>query len=82
MVFIPIAFSPCGLFQSQFFSGYTVTGTEGSEKSSSYPESEVIDLESDNGGDCNRWTEFPYEVYGGTGALFNVESAKGTEGIF
>ena len=48
----------------------------------SYPESEVIELESDTGGDCHGWTEFPYEAYGGTGALFNIESTKGTEGTF
>ena len=46
----------------------------------SYPESEVIDLESDTGGDCHGWTEFPYGLFGGTGALFNTESTRGTEG--
>lgn len=48
----------------------------------SYPESEVIELESDTDGDCHSWTEFPYGTYGGTGALFNIESTKGTEGTF
>ena len=48
----------------------------------SYPESEVIELESDTGGDCHGWTEFPYEVYGGTGDLFDIESTKGNEGTF
>ena len=48
-----------------------------------FPESEVIDLESDTGGDCNHWTNFPnYVVLGGTGALFDIESAKETEGTF
>ena len=38
-----------------------------------FPESEVIDLESDTGGDCNHWTNFPnYVVFGGTGALFDI----------
>ena len=54
----------------------------GSVNSVDYPESEVIDLESDTGGDCHGWTEFPYGLFGGTGALFNTESTKGTEGTF
>ena len=45
-----------------------------------YPGSEVIDL--DLGLDCKGWTDFPIEVYASTGALFNIESAKGTEGTF
>ena len=48
----------------------------------SYPESEVIELESDTVDDCHGWTEFPYEVYGGTGDLFDIESTKGNEGTF
>ena len=48
-----------------------------------FPESEVIDLESDTGGDCNHWTNFPnYVVFGGTGALFDIESANETQGTF
>ena len=43
-----------------------------------YPESEVVDLDLDL--DCKGWTEFPIEVYMSTGALFNIESAKGTKG--
>ena len=43
-----------------------------------YPESEVIDLDLDL--DCKGWTDFPIEVYASTGALFDIESAKGTEG--
>ena len=54
----------------------------GSVNSVDYPESEVIDLESDTGGDFHGWTEFPYGLFGGTGALFNTESTKGTEGTF
>ena len=54
----------------------------GSVNSVDYPESEVIDLEIDTGGDCHGWTEFPYGLFGGTGALFNTESTKGTEGTF
>ena len=54
----------------------------GSVNSVDYPESEVIDLESDTGGDFYGWTEFPYGLFGGTGALFNTESTKGTEGTF
>ena len=45
-----------------------------------YPESEVIDLDLDL--DCKGWTDFPIEVYASTGALFNIESAKGTKGTF
>ena len=48
----------------------------------SYPNSEVIGLGSDTGSDCNDWTEFPIEVVGATGALFNIESGNGTEGTF
>ena len=48
----------------------------------SYPVSEVIELESDTVDDCHGWTEFPYEVYGGTGDLFDIESTKGNEGTF
>ena len=44
--------------------------------------SEVLDLESDIADDCNDWTEFPIEITSGTGALFNIDSDKGTEGIF
>ena len=44
--------------------------------------SEVLDLESDIADDCNDWTEFPIEITSGTGALFNIDSNKGTEGIF
>ena len=54
----------------------------GSVNSVDYPASEVIDLESDTGGDFHGWTEFPYGLFGGTGALFNSESTKGTEGTF
>ena len=43
-----------------------------------YPESEVVDLDLDL--NCKSWTEFPFEVYASTGALFDIESAKGTEG--
>ena len=59
-----------------------VTGIHPDHYHSNYPESEVIELESDTGGDCHGWTEFPYETYGGTGALFNIESTKGIEGKF
>ena len=52
----------------------------GSVNSVDYPESEVIDLES--GGDCNGWTEYPIEIAYGTGALFSIDSNKGTEGMF
>ena len=45
-----------------------------------YPESEVVDLDLNL--DCKGWTDFPIEVYASTGALFNIESAKGTEGTF
>ena len=45
-----------------------------------YPESEVVDLDMDL--DCKGWTEFPIEVYASTGALFNIESDKGTKGTF
>ena len=44
--------------------------------------SEVLDLESDIADDCNDWTEFPIEITSGTGAIFNIDSNKGTEGIF
>ena len=44
--------------------------------------SEVLDLESDIADDCNDWTEFPIEITSGTGALFNIDSNKRTEGIF
>ena len=44
--------------------------------------SEVLDLESDIADDCNDWTEFPIEITSGTGALFNIDSNKGTKGIF
>ena len=54
----------------------------GSVNSVDYPESEVIDLESDTGGDCHGWTEFPYGLFGGTGALFKTEPTKGTDGTF
>ena len=47
-----------------------------------YPESEVIDLRSNNGGDCDGWTEYPIEIEHGTGALFSIDSEKGTEGRF
>ena len=50
----------------------------GSVNSVDYPKSEVIDFESDTGSDG--WTEFPYGLFGGTGALFNTESTRGTEG--
>ena len=45
-----------------------------------YPKSEVVDLDLDL--DCKGWTEFPIEVYASTGALFNIESAKGSKGTF
>ena len=54
----------------------------GSVNSVDYPKSEVIDLESDTGGDFHGWTHFPYGLFGGTGALFNPESTKGTESTF
>ena len=54
----------------------------GSVNSVDYPASEVIDLESDTDGDFHGWTEFPYGLFGGTGALFNTEYTKGTEGTF
>ena len=61
-----------------------VTGTNFFHQSGQdFPESEVIDLESDIDGDCNGWTEFP--VTGAklcTGALLNIDSNKGTEGAF
>ena len=44
--------------------------------------SAVVDLESDIADVCNDWTEFPIEITSGTGALFNIDSDKGTEGIF
>ena len=44
--------------------------------------SEVIDLEGDIGDDCNGWTESPIEISAGIGALFSIDSDKGTEGIF
>ena len=59
-----------------------VTGIHPDHYRSNYPQSEVIELESDTDGDCHSWTEFPYGTYGGTGALFNIESTKGTEGTF
>ena len=48
----------------------------------SFPDSEVINLGSDIDGDCNGWTEFPGEITLGTGALFSIDSDKGTEGMF
>ena len=47
-----------------------------------YPESEVIDLRSDIGGDCDGWTEYPIEIEYGTGAVFSIDSDKQTEGTF
>ena len=58
-----------------------VTGV-GIGGSSLFPDSEVIDLGSDIDRDCNGWTEFPEEVVSGTGALFSIDSNKGTEGMF
>ena len=63
--------------------GTKLLAVTGSVNSVDYPKSDVIDLESDTiGGDCNGWTEFPYGLFGGTGALFNTESIKGIEGTF
>ena len=47
-----------------------------------FPDSEVVNLGSDIDGDCNGWTEFPGEIALSTGALFSVDSDKGTEGMF
>ena len=47
-----------------------------------YPDSEVIDLESHTGGDCNGWTDIPIQIVSATGALFNIESANETKGTF
>ena len=44
--------------------------------------SEVIDLETDIGDDCNGWTESPIEISSGTGAVFSIDSGEGTEGMF
>ena len=47
-----------------------------------YPQSEIIDLKSDTGGDCDGWTDYPIEIQHATGALFDNDSNKGTEGTF
>ena len=82
--FLPFFVLTCAkLFQDKEGAKLLVVTGNGLGGSSGYfPDSEVVDLGSDIDRNCNGWTEFPFEISLATGALFNIDSDKETEGTF
>ena len=84
-VFLLSILTVCVLTNAKIFDhklGTELIVVTGSDNTFDYPDSEVIDLESHTGGDCNGWTNFPIQIGSATGALFNIESANETKGNF